>query len=94
MRRQARPAICHKVFGGTHAMLVGQPVASAPILTYVLGPVLLISGIVRIMLGISHWREAGWIMLLPGAFLRKGDMHFDAKGLRWRPIGASTFRFL
>ena len=50
------------------AVLVGQPVASALILTYVLGMVLLISGIVRILLGISHWREAGWIMLLSGIF--------------------------
>jgi uncharacterized membrane protein HdeD (DUF308 family) len=49
-------------------VLVGQPVASALILTYVLGLVLLISGFVRILLGISHWREAGWIMLLSGAF--------------------------
>ena len=46
----------------------GQPVASALILTYVLGLVLLISGFVRILLGISHWREAGWIMLLSGIF--------------------------
>ena len=50
------------------AVLVSQPVASALILTYVLGLLLLISGIVRILLGISHWREAGWIMLLSGAF--------------------------
>ena len=50
------------------AVLVSQPVVSALILTYVLGLVLLISGIVRILLGISHWREAGWIMLLSGVF--------------------------
>ena len=49
-------------------VLVGQPVASALILTYILGMVLLISGLVRILLGISHWREAGWIMLLSGIF--------------------------
>ena len=49
-------------------VLVGQPVASALILTYVLGLVLLISGFVRILIGISHWREAGWIMLLSGVF--------------------------
>jgi uncharacterized membrane protein HdeD (DUF308 family) len=49
-------------------VLVGQPIASALILTYVLGMVLLISGLVRILLGISHWREAGWIMLLSGVF--------------------------
>jgi uncharacterized membrane protein HdeD (DUF308 family) len=50
------------------AVLVGQPVASALILTYVLGMMLLISGIVRVLLGITHWREAGWIMLLSGIF--------------------------
>jgi len=49
-------------------VLVGQPVASALILTYVLGMMLLISGLVRILIGISRWREAGWIMLLSGVF--------------------------
>jgi uncharacterized membrane protein HdeD (DUF308 family) len=49
-------------------VLLSQPVASALILTYVLGLLLLISGFVRIVLGIGHWREAGWIMLLSGAF--------------------------
>ena len=57
--------ILYVAFG---AVLVSQPVASALILTYVLGMVLLISGIVRILLGISHWREAGWVMLLSGVF--------------------------
>ena len=50
------------------AVLVSQPIASALILTYVLGLLLLISGIVRILLGFGHWREAGWIMLLSGLF--------------------------
>lgn len=50
------------------AVLVSQPVVSALILTYVLGLLLLVSGIVRIMLGFGHWREAGWIMLLSGLF--------------------------
>jgi uncharacterized membrane protein HdeD (DUF308 family) len=49
-------------------VLVSQPVASALILTYVLGLVLAVSGFVRILLGITHWREAGWIMLLSGVF--------------------------
>ena len=48
--------------------IVSQPVASALILTYVLGLCLLISGFVRILLGFSHWKEAGWVMLLSGAF--------------------------
>jgi hypothetical protein len=29
---------------------------------------LLISGLVRILIGISHWRQSGWIMLASGAF--------------------------
>jgi uncharacterized membrane protein HdeD (DUF308 family) len=57
--------ILYVAFG---VVLVSQPVASALILTYVLGMVLLISGFVRILLGISHRREAGWIMLLSGIF--------------------------
>ena len=44
-------------------VLVSQPVASALILTYVLGLLLVVSGFVRIVLGIGHWKEAGWIML-------------------------------
>ena len=57
--------ILYVVFGLT---LVSQPLTSAFILTYVLGLVLAVSGFVRILLGISHWREAGWIMLLSGIF--------------------------
>jgi uncharacterized membrane protein HdeD (DUF308 family) len=49
-------------------VLVTQPVASALILTYVLGMLLLISGFVRVLLGFSHWKDAGWIMLLSGVF--------------------------
>lgn len=49
-------------------VLVSQPVASALILTYVLGLLLLISGVVRILVGISHWQQFGWIMLASGVF--------------------------
>jgi uncharacterized membrane protein HdeD (DUF308 family) len=49
-------------------VLVSQPVASALILTYVLGLMLLMSGIIRILLGFNHWKDAGWIILLSGAF--------------------------
>jgi uncharacterized membrane protein HdeD (DUF308 family) len=49
-------------------VLVGQPIASALILTYVLGLVLAVSGFVRILIGVSRWREPGWIMLLSGVF--------------------------
>jgi uncharacterized membrane protein HdeD (DUF308 family) len=38
------------------------------LLTYGLGLLLLLSGIVRILLGWSRWRESGWVMLLSGAF--------------------------
>ena len=33
-----------------------------------LGIALLISGITRIMLGISFWRQSGWIMVVSGLF--------------------------
>jgi uncharacterized membrane protein HdeD (DUF308 family) len=49
-------------------VIMNQPVASALILTYVLGLTLLLSGVIRILLGFSHWKEAGWIMLLSGLF--------------------------
>jgi uncharacterized membrane protein HdeD (DUF308 family) len=48
--------------------LVSQPASGALIITYVLGLVLLLSGIVRVLLSLSHWRDAGWIMLLSGGF--------------------------
>jgi len=57
--------ILYVVFGLT---LVSQPMISAFILTYVLGLVLLISGFVRILIGIGHWREFVWVMLCSGLF--------------------------
>ena len=57
--------ILYVVFG---FMLVSQPLTSALILTYVLGLVLLVSGFVRILVGIGHWREFGWIMVCSGLF--------------------------
>lgn len=36
--------------------------------TYTIGLLFTLSGIVRILLSISHWREAGWTMMLSGAF--------------------------
>lgn len=49
-------------------VLISQPVAGALIITYVLGLLLLLSGIIRIIHSFSHWKEAGWIMLISGAF--------------------------
>jgi uncharacterized membrane protein HdeD (DUF308 family) len=49
-------------------VLVSQPVSGALMLTYVLGLLFLLSGLVRILLGVAHWRGVGWIMLLSGAF--------------------------
>jgi uncharacterized membrane protein HdeD (DUF308 family) len=49
-------------------VVISEPVAGALILTYVLGLLLLISGFVRLLLGFSHWKTAGWIMLLSGTF--------------------------
>jgi uncharacterized membrane protein HdeD (DUF308 family) len=48
--------------------LMRQPVAGALVLTYVLGLLLMISGIVRVFLSLNHWREAGWILLISGTF--------------------------
>jgi uncharacterized membrane protein HdeD (DUF308 family) len=48
-------------------VLVSQPVSGAVILTYVLGLLLFVSGLVRIFLGLRYWSEAGWIMLFSGA---------------------------
>jgi uncharacterized membrane protein HdeD (DUF308 family) len=47
-------------------VLLRQPASGAPILTYVLGLLLLLSGLVRIRLGVGSWKEHGWVMLLSG----------------------------
>lgn len=49
-------------------IVVSQPVSGALILTYVLGLVLLASGIVRIIVAFTHWSKAGWLMLVSGVF--------------------------
>jgi uncharacterized membrane protein HdeD (DUF308 family) len=49
-------------------MLVRQPIAGALVLTYVLGLVFLVSGAVRAIVGVGHWRESGWIMVASGVF--------------------------
>jgi uncharacterized membrane protein HdeD (DUF308 family) len=49
-------------------VLVSQPVSGALVLTYVIGLLLLVSGIVRVFLSFSHWDEAGWVMLISGVF--------------------------
>lgn len=48
--------------------LWSQPVAGALFITYVLGLLLLFSGLIRTYLGYRHWRDTGWIMLLSGIF--------------------------
>jgi uncharacterized membrane protein HdeD (DUF308 family) len=53
------------VFG---AVLISQPLAGALVLTLVLGMLLLMSGFVRIVLSITHWKDVGWIMLVSGIF--------------------------
>lgn len=63
--RQLLLGILYLAFG---IVLVSQPVTSAVILTYILGLLLLISGLVRIMVGVSHWQQSGWIMLVSGVF--------------------------
>lgn len=49
-------------------VLLNQPVTGALVVTYALGLMLLISGIVRAFISVSHWQNAGWLMLLSGVF--------------------------
>jgi len=49
-------------------VLLSQPGSGALILTYAVGLLLLLSGLVRIRMGVVSWREHGWIMLLSGLF--------------------------
>ncbi len=50
------------------SVLVRSARQGEQLLTYGLGLVLLLSGIVRILLGMSRWRESGWMMLFAGLF--------------------------
>jgi uncharacterized membrane protein HdeD (DUF308 family) len=49
-------------------MVVSQPVSGALILTFVLGLMLLASGLVRIFTGVRNWGSLGWMMIISGAF--------------------------
>lgn len=49
-------------------MMVSQPAAGALVLTFVLGLILVTSGVVRVLLALRHWGELSWVMLISGAF--------------------------
>ena len=49
-------------------VLVSQPVSGALFLTWVLGIVILVSGIVRLFVGFRNWEEFGWLLLFSGLF--------------------------
>jgi Uncharacterized conserved protein len=49
-------------------MMVSQPMAGAIFLTFVLGLIILASGVVRLLLAMRHWRDTSWIMLISGVF--------------------------
>ena len=49
-------------------ILVSQPVTGALFLTWLLGIVLVASGLVRIFVGIGHWAGAGWLLCFSGIF--------------------------
>jgi uncharacterized membrane protein HdeD (DUF308 family) len=49
-------------------VLVTRPVIGAIAITYVFGLLLLVSGIVRVVLGFKHVKDADWTMLLSGVF--------------------------
>lgn len=48
--------------------LLNPPASGALLFTYVLGLLLLMSGFVRILLGVGYWRDVGRTMLLSGVF--------------------------
>src|SRR5258708_37860481 len=47
-------------------ILVSQPLTGALLLTYVLGLALLVSGVVRMLIGIGRWQQGGGITLASG----------------------------
>lgn len=49
-------------------IIVTQPLAGALLLTYLLGVALLVSGIVRMLIGAGRRQQGGWIMIVSGAF--------------------------
>lgn len=58
---------------GSGAMVLSQVLVRSTrqgelLLTYSLGLLLLLSGIVRVLWGGSRWQENGWVMLLSGSF--------------------------
>jgi len=56
------------VYIGLGLLLVGTIGSESRLLPYGLGLLLMLSGIVRILFGLGHWREVGWLMLSSGAF--------------------------
>ena len=60
--------------GGSRAMEILTNVVARSLRTqellqsYTIGLLFILSGIVRIFLSLRHWREAGWTMILSGAF--------------------------
>lgn len=63
--RQVVLGILYIAFG---IILVSQPLTGALLLTYVLGLALLISGVVRMLIGVGRWQQGGAIMLASGLF--------------------------
>ncbi len=47
-------------------LVVNQPASGALVLTFVLGLMLLASGVVRIVMAIRNWRDMGWVMAISG----------------------------
>lgn len=48
-------------------VLVSEPASGALLLTYMLGLLLFLSGLVRIFFALRYWSEAGWTMLFSGS---------------------------
>jgi uncharacterized membrane protein HdeD (DUF308 family) len=60
------PILLGLLYIGLGIALISQPITSAVILTFPFGLVLMVSGLVRIYLGIGYWADNGWLLLVSG----------------------------
>jgi uncharacterized membrane protein HdeD (DUF308 family) len=60
------PILLGLLYIGIGIALISQPITSAAILTFPFGLVLMVSGLVRIYLGLGFWADNGWLLLVSG----------------------------
>jgi len=60
------PILLGLLYIGFGITLISQPVTSAVTLMFPIGLVLMVSGLVRVYLGIGYWADNGWLLLVSG----------------------------